>query len=203
VNALANAPLGEVLREWQGLGYDRRAKFLWQAAGMIQAKYGGEVPRSQAELIKLPGVGVNTAGAIMAYAYNHPVQFVETNIRTVYIYHFFRDERGITDAQILGKLRAMLPADNPRGFYWALMDYGTDLKQRGYKLNKLSNKYAKQSQFTGSRRQLHGQVLRILGEAQRSIDTLQVMLPDPRLPEVLEALLSEHLIQKTKDHYHL
>jgi A/G-specific adenine glycosylase len=87
IEALAAAPLADVLGAWSGLGYNRRAKFLWQAAQDIQAK--GSFPQTVDLLMQLPGIGANTAGAIAAYAFNRPVFFIETNIRTVFIHHFF------------------------------------------------------------------------------------------------------------------
>ena len=81
--ALAAASLADVLTLWSGLGYNRRAKYLHDAAKMIMAEFSGIFPTTYDELVKLPGVGPNTAGAIMTYAYNQPVVFIETNVRTV------------------------------------------------------------------------------------------------------------------------
>ena len=92
--ALAAATLADVLKLWQGLGYNRRAKFLHEAAKMIVQEFGGVFPKSEADIMRLPGVGKNTAGAIIAYAFNMPSIFVETNVRTVYIHHFFADDFG-------------------------------------------------------------------------------------------------------------
>lgn len=85
---LAKASLADVLTMWSGLGYNRRAKFLHEAAQMIENEFGGTFPDALQELVKLPGVGVNTAGAIVAYSFNQPVSFIETNVRTVYFYQF-------------------------------------------------------------------------------------------------------------------
>ena len=87
--SLTTAPLAQVLTVWQGLGYNRRAKYLQQAAQAVEERFSGQFPASQKELVSLPGVGPNTAGAILAYAFNQPAIFIETNIRTVYIHHFF------------------------------------------------------------------------------------------------------------------
>ncbi len=102
VESLGTAALGDVLRLWQGLGYNRRAKYLWLAAKQITAEGWPD------DLTKLPGVGVNTAGAIRAYAFNEPVVFIETNIRTVYIHHFFSDEQNIPDTLIRDSLSQTL-----------------------------------------------------------------------------------------------
>lgn len=92
--ALSVASLSEVLRAWQGLGYNRRAKYLWLAAKQVTAEGWPD------DLTELLGVGVNTAGAIRAYAFNELAIFIETNIRTVYIHHFFSDTQDVPDALI-------------------------------------------------------------------------------------------------------
>src|SRR5262249_55616589 len=154
------------------LGYNRRAKFLWQAAQTVVTEYGGRLPQTRAELVALPGIGPNTAGAVLAYAFSQPVAFIETNIRTVFIHHFFAGQQGIADCNILDLVTATLPPDNTREWYWALMDYGSHLKQVVGNLNTLSKHYSKQSAFAGSRRQLRGQVLRSLGIKRHTLAEL-------------------------------
>lgn len=202
--ALAEASLADVLRMWNGLGFNRRAKYLWQAAGAASKSF----PRTLAELQQLPGVGPNTAGAIMAYAYDEPVVFVETNIRTVIIHHFFADETAVSDKDIratLEKVLATQPANGltARVFYWAMMDYGAYLKRTVGNLNKASRSYSKQSAFHGSRRQVRGAVIRLLGERPYSRMELQEVLADERLDSVLKVLLDEQLIIEDKTGLHL
>ena len=72
---LAAAPQAEVIRLWQGLGYNRRALWLRAAAKMVVGDYGGKLPADPAELRKLPGIGPNTAGSIAAFAFNAPRRF--------------------------------------------------------------------------------------------------------------------------------
>ena len=86
---LAEASVAEVVAAWQGLGYNRRALWLQRLAQMVLDEHAGELPRDPAELVKLPGIGPNTAGSIAAFAYNEPTVFIETNIRRVYIDEFF------------------------------------------------------------------------------------------------------------------
>lgn len=197
--SLAAASLADVLRAWSGLGYNRRAKFLWQTAQIVTQQHRGQLPASQKELVRLPGIGVNTAGAILAYTYNQPAIFIETNIRSVFIHHFFEGELQVTDADILPLLSAMLAAEpEPRLIYWALMDYGTYLKQTVGNTARLSSGYARQSTFAGSRRQIRGQVLRTLG-ANSDAQTLSMLseeISDERLPSVLDDLVREGLITR-------
>jgi A/G-specific adenine glycosylase len=86
--ALAAASVAEVLAEWQGMGYNRRALWLKAAAGMVMGEFGGELPQDPEVLVRLPGVGPNTAESVAAFAYGWPSVFVETNIRRVFIHHF-------------------------------------------------------------------------------------------------------------------
>jgi A/G-specific adenine glycosylase len=204
VASLAAAELGDVLKLWSGLGYNRRAKFLWQAAQAVANDFGGEFPKAQAELVRLPGVGPNTAGAILAYAYDQPVVFIETNVRTVIIHHFLGDQSGIPDTAIREILEEIIPeVRSPREFYWAMMDYGTHLKKSVGNLNKSSKTYKKQSKFHGSRRQIRGAALRLLGE--RSYDRAELLraLDDDRAETVVDELIQESLIIQDKQGVHL
>lgn len=203
VGELAAAPLSKVLVAWQGLGYNRRAQFLWRAAQQIVDQFAGMVPQAAAELVRLPGIGTNTAGAIVAYAYNQPAVFIETNIRTVYIHHFFGDQTGVTDDAITELLTQTLEYDNPRQFYWALMDYGTHLKVSGVKNVQQSKHFTKQSRFEGSVRQLRGQALRLLAERPRPAAELLAELGDERSQQVLAQLVKEGLIAKAGQSYRL
>ncbi len=201
VHVLAEAELGDVLRVWQGLGYNRRAKFLWQAAQIVASLK--QFPSVAEGLTKLPGIGRNTAGAILAYAYNQPVSFVETNVRTVYIHHFFPGRTDVSDKEIIALLQQTLDQENPREFYWALMDYGSYLKASAGNLNKASRHYTKQPAFDGSRRQVRGRIIRFLGAGDLSFAALQDKIADERLADVLKDLIAEGLIRSKGDMYSL
>ena len=156
---LAEAKLSEVLKLWSGLGYNRRAKFLHEAAKIIAS--GGWKGQ------KLPGVGPYTSAAIEAFAHNKPSVFIETNIRTVFIHYFparLNLAQKVSDQEILPFIEKALKKFKmqPRDFYAALMDYGSYLKQKGIKLNSKSKHYTKQSKFEGSRRQKRAAHLRAL-----------------------------------------
>lgn len=196
--ALAAATFGEVLVQWQGLGYNRRAKFLWQAAKLISER--GDFPTSLTELLRLPGVGANTAGAIQAYVFNQPVVFIETNIRTVYIHHFLQHAEAIPDSAIRHLLEQTLDTDQPRNFYWALMDYGAWLKTNVH-TNSQSKQYVRQTKFEGSKRQIRGQVIRMLTAQPMSRAQLSTQIRDGRLNEVLHELETEDMIVKKRTKY--
>jgi A/G-specific adenine glycosylase len=204
VDDLAAAPLGDVLRAWSGLGYNRRAKFLWQTAQVVKQDGGGIFPDTVEELVRLPGIGPNTAGAILVYTYDRPAVFVETNIRTVFIHHFFDDTvAAIPDTAIKELIARTLDTENPREWYWALMDYGSHLKQSVGNLNRRSRTYARQSPFKGSKRQLRGEVLRVLGNGPHTSAALRRSITDKRLPEVLAALTEERLVRRDGQRYSL
>lgn len=80
--ALGQASLAEILIFWQGLGYNRRAKFLWKLSQQIEER-GGVWPTTEAELLELPGIGKYTARAVMSFAMGLQVGVVDTNIRRV------------------------------------------------------------------------------------------------------------------------
>jgi len=202
VRALANASLSKVLIVWQGLGYNRRAKYLHEASKKIQKDYAGKLPTSKEELTALPGIGPNTAAAILVYAHNSPEVFVETNIRSVYLHHFFQDREDITDKEIQKLVKETLQK-SPRDWYWALMDYGTFIKKTHGNPNKRSKSYARQSKFAGSTRQVRGMVLRELSKGSRSVKELQVNIQDERVTGIIQVLEKEGLITKTEELYHL
>jgi len=208
VQSLAKAELREVLQLWNGLGYNRRAKFIWQAARMVCEDHDGSFPDSLESLVNLPGIGPNTAGAIMAYAYNQPVIFIETNIRTVIIHHFYAGQTDIPDVDIRQAMEQILPRAieegiEPRQFYWSMMDYGSHLKATVGNLSRHSKHYAKQSTFEGSKRQLRGAVIRELTTGARTAEHLIQHLPDERLTNVINELLHEGMIKRIDTLYKL
>ena len=199
IDGLAQAPQAEVLNSWSGLGYNRRAKYLWETAKVITTEHKGVFPSTTEKLIALPGIGHNTAAAILAYAYNQPVVFIETNIRTVFIYHFFPGQDMVSDTEITPLVTTALDSDHPREWYWALMDYGVHIKSTAGNAARNSKHYKKQSPFKGSRREIRGKILRILSQGPASLQKLSTDIADDRLPEVVIDLLSEGLIHRTDD----
>jgi A/G-specific adenine glycosylase len=153
VTKLANASQIEILKQWKGLGYNSRAIRMKKAAQVIISNYKGKFPTEYEELQKLPGIGPYTAGAISAFVNNQPVAIIETNIRRVFIHHFFQDDTDVRDEDILELVKETLDKKNPREWYWALMDYGSflgrtlNIKGKKYNPNTQSKHYTKQSKF--------------------------------------------------------
>ncbi|HSW74500.1 MAG TPA: hypothetical protein VLG16_01375 [Candidatus Saccharimonadales bacterium] len=209
IESLAQASLSEVLQLWSGLGYNRRAKFLWQSAVAVHTRCNGQFPYEYKSLLGLPGVGPNTAGAILVYAYNVPVAFTETNVRSVFIHHCFSDSQEVSDkalqplieTAVLRATQSGNPNHTPRTWYWALMDYGSYLKKTLPNPSRRSKSYKRQTTFQGSLRQVRGQVLKLLTNGQQSYGALQQVIADDRLAEVLQALTHEELIKQNGSSY--
>jgi A/G-specific adenine glycosylase len=164
----------DVLREWSGLGYNRRGRYIKNCADIIEKNYGGKVPETPDVLITLPGIGPYTSGAIACFAYNYPSVFIETNIRAVMLHFFFHDRKDVNDREIFPVLKSSLDLENPRKWYWALMDYGASLKKITTNPNRRSAHYTRQSPFEGSFRQLRGVVIKTLvSQGPGSVDELK------------------------------
>jgi len=160
---LAKASLAEVLTEWSGLGYNRRAKLLRECAKVIVEHYGGAVPRDRDALVTLPGIGPYTAGAIRAFAFDEKEVFIETNIRAALIHHFFPTSKKVDDKKLLPLLSECLTqVPSAREWYSALMDYGSYLKKTNPNPSRRSRHHTRQSRFEGSLRQFRGIILRRL-----------------------------------------
>jgi len=199
IECVARASLRDILRAWQGLGYNRRALALKRAAEMVVADYDGRIPSSIDSLEALPGVGTVTAHAVCAFAFNEPTVFVETNIRGVFIYHFFRNSNDVGDGEILPLVAQTLDPESPRKWYYALMDYGVVLKKRHASPGRRSAHYHRQSRFEGSNRQMRGMILRVLVRKHRISEGVLVKTIPFRAGAVrrnLEQLEKEGLIAR-------
>src|SRR3989338_5009090 len=205
---LAEAPLSAVLRMWRGLGYNRRAKYLKAAAEVIVRGYGGRVPKAAIVLRKIPGVGPYTASAVRIFAFNEPDVLIETNVRTVYIHHFFvdadvrrwnADERGyVRDADILLLDKQVAEGQDPRTWHWALMDYGVHIKKLHGNPARRSAQYTRQSQFEGSLRQVRGDILRRLMKGEPPSPRLRRAEEGEKWEKALAGLEKDGLIKNEK-----
>ena len=155
--ALARAPLTDVLRLWSGLGYNRRAKYLWEAAKRWPKIHRGE---TSVDFESLPGVGPYTASAVRVFAYNEPHVLIETNIRTVFLHHLFPKSKKVPDSKLVPYIVLLLKGQRPRKWYAALMDYGSYLKKLHPNPSRRSAGHNKQSKFKGSDREIRGAILR-------------------------------------------
>lgn len=199
VRVLASAPLKDVLGAWQGLGYNRRAKMLHEAAKVVVSEHRGKMPQDAATLRTLPGIGPYTASAVAAFSNNSDQILIETNIRTVITHHFFPQENVVSDSEILLILEQVYPRGRAREWYAALMDYGTYLKRSGIRINNRAKGYTKQSTFKGSLREVRGAILRVLLKEEKTKSALLTLLGTDRkeqLETALAALIQEGVVAK-------
>lgn len=204
LRTLASAPLEKVLSAWQGLGYNRRAVNLKCCAQEVVESFGGELPSDPDQLIRLPGIGAYTARAVAAFAFNTPLPFIETNIRSVYIHHFFEDQIGINDRQIMPLIDQTLDRANPREWYYALMDYGSNLKRLHGNPSRRSTHHTRQSPFRGSNRELRSNILKAVlerpGINRETIENI-VEMKGGAVEKNLERLAAEGFIVARGDGY--
>jgi A/G-specific adenine glycosylase len=195
--ALANAELKNVLFLWQGLGYNRRARNLRETARIIVADWQSKLPDLYEDLITLPGIGDYTARALQAFVYKKAVPVIDTNIRRVYLFTFFSGQENVQDKELIPYIEKSIDRDDPKEWYYALMDYGSFLGKAEKGINKISKHYSKQSRFEGSNRQIRGEIIRQL-LAGDELDAKQISAKSgyeyKRVMLCLDSLVSEKMI---------
>ncbi|OGH74088.1 MAG: hypothetical protein A3C90_02260 [Candidatus Magasanikbacteria bacterium RIFCSPHIGHO2_02_FULL_51_14] len=195
VEKLARAKTSSVIKEWAGLGYNRRALYLQRAAQKVMLDYGGEFPRLKHELKKLPGVGEYTARAILCFAFGEPVAMLDTNHRKVYRHVFFRGKE-MSDVELLkraDRLVAQLPQTTVYDWNQALMDYGATLK-----IQETRYKKQKRIPFKQTDRYYRGRIVDLLREndavPRRHIEQRFDDIPRVRLHRIIGQLKKDQLI---------
>lgn len=217
LESLARAADKKLLKVWTGLGYWRRAKYLKETARKIHKDNHMINQKDPNALAKLPGIGPYTARALACFAFGSKEAFLDTNIRRVYLHFFFKKKKNVSDKEILKiaqKALDTLPRGiTPQEWHYALFDYGA-LVLKDKRINKRSRHYAEQSKFKGSFRSFRTKAVRFLlaQPKQRTSHThletfLNKELEDQNAPygakEIIEALLKDKLIKKSKTHYSL
>lgn len=167
VDALAMAGNADVLELWQGLGYNRRALLLKRAAEVCAREHQGRLPETYEELLSLPGVGPATAAGVCNFALRANAPYLETNVRSVFLHELFPREEGVSDKRLLPFVEDCAATEEPRGWNYALLDYGAQLKAQTVNPSRRSAAYARQSPFVGSNRQKRAALLRcVLGHPE-------------------------------------
>ena len=206
IKDLAGASMADVLAEWNGLGYNRRGYFLKRSAEMIVHYYDGRVPGVPQNLLPLPGIGAYMAGAIACFAYNYPSVFIETNIRSAVLHNFFVGQYNVKDKDIMPILDMAMDRKNPRKWYYALMDYGADIKKKNVNPDRRSAHYKQQSPFKGSFRQARGKILKtLITTGSGNVEEL-CMMTSIEMDQLCKALLilkKESLIYETGGIYRI
>ena len=213
LNSLAKTSDKKHLYVWAGLGYWKRALSLKKTAQIIQKEYKGKFPKEPSLLIKLPGVGPYTAGAVACFAFLNKDAFLDTNIRRVYLYFFFPKQKNVPDKEVLKIVQKTIWEKNPREWYYALLDYGS-IVLKGKKINRQSKHYTKQSKFEGSFRSFRTKTIRFLlsqpqGKATKKrvesflTHELQKRKSSYSIDDITKALLKNNLIKKSQRSYFL
>ena len=221
----AGAALGEVLSEWQGLGYPRRARNLWLAAQLCVADHDGHLPDTLEGLLELPGVGPYTARAVLAFAHEDDVGVVDTNIARILAR---RSGRRLTPAVAQAAADALVPEG--RSWLWnqVLMDLGATRcrseprcagcpigcawRDAGFPdpdpATGSAGVSTAQARFEGSARQARGRLLRALHRGPVGGARLAEVLgwsdhPDRDAVAVAESLVADGLARRVGSRYHL
>lgn len=222
--ACAAAPLGEVLRRWQGLGYPRRCRNLHAAAREVVAHHGGEVPGTLAGLLALPGVGPYTARAVLAFADGAPVGVVDVNVARV----LARTSGMAGGARALqARADALVPPDHAWEWNQAVMELGARVctaraprcgecpvaracawRGRGPDPARASAHASRpQGRWEGSDRQARGRLMRALaGGPVRAGDLATAMglgRARVRARRLADALVDEGLARRARGRYEL
>jgi A/G-specific adenine glycosylase len=204
IDALAAASLTDVLEHWQGMGYNRRAVALKKTADICAATFDGKVPRNYDQLLALPGVGPSTAAGVCIFSWGEQRVYLETNVRTVYLHHLFANRDLVSDKEIIPLVEATCDSNDPRMWYYALLDYGSYLKKMVPNPSRRSKHHARQSAYEGSVRQKRATLLReLLGMPGATTERLVAALnsyevscgrdavPFDEVVKILDALVAE------------
>lgn len=204
VSHLAQASLRDILLAWQGLGYNRRAKSLQALAQRVVQDFDGRLPAHRKTLESLPGIGAATAGAVLAFAYEEPVVFLETNIRRVFLHFFYPEAERVSDKELMPLAFLTLDYSRVRQWYYALMDYGAMLKKIVPNPNRRSAHYSRQSLFRGSDREIRSKIVQLL--LHKPVMPEATILATiggeaDRVQKILHQLVQENFLIRQADSY--
>ena len=218
VRALAAAARRDVVRQWGGLGYNRRAVRLSEAARVVVRDHGGRVPRDPAALRELPGVGPYTAAAVASIGVGDPVAVVDTNVRRVVArVHLGIDGHDAPARQVAALADAWLDRDDPVTWNQALMDLGREVCRpkprcdvcplarvcRFRRAGSIAGRGPKrQGPFEGSTRQVRGAVVRVLRShpsLTRTHLSAETGFTRQRIDDAIGTLVADGLVQEGTD----
>jgi A/G-specific adenine glycosylase len=223
----AAAPLGDVLRLWQGLGYPRRARNLWAAATVMVDRHDGRVPASLDDLLSLPGIGAYTARAVLAFAFEADVAVVDTNIARIFARVV---GNRLTPSEVQRAADTALEVGESWTWNQALMDLGaTVCTARSPRCEECPLAHlcrwrlsgapdpdpaqgsagvsGRQARFDGSDRQARGRLVKALGLAPvrrgSAAPTMGLEAQPDRAERLVAALIAEGLVVETGAVLHL
>jgi A/G-specific adenine glycosylase len=222
--ACADAPQSEVLRQWSGLGYPRRARNLHRAALAMRDHHDGNVPRTLAELLELPGVGNYTAHAVASFAFAAPVGVLDTNSGRVLARCVVG--RRLTTSEAQAQINALVDPRHSARFNQAVLDLGAQfcrsvplcencpVRQHCHwqavggedPATKSAGVSRSQSPFAGSDRQVRGRLLKELISGTKNTSALLSSLRDidaERIERLLRSLVADGLVSQRGRKYTL
>ncbi len=189
------------------MGYNRRAVSLKRAAEEVAERYAAQLPADEAALRALPGIGPATAAGVLAFAFEQPSVYLETNVRAVFLHEMFADAVGVRDSEIAPLVGAAVAdavaaGTSPRAWYYALLDYGAWLKRTVPNPSRRSAHHARQSPFEGSQRQKRAALLRAVmraGAAPTDVLAAEIGIEPALADELLRALAAEGFLAAEND----
>lgn len=205
ITSLAHASTRDVLLQWSGLGYNRRALYLHKFAKEIIEKFAGVIPQNEKVLRTLPGIGEYTVRALLCFAFDKQVAVVDTNVRKVILVKFISErEEALTDSgkkvskkEIDEIAQLLLPQGKAYDWNQALMDYASQ------ELKAQKSTIPKQSKFHDSDRYYRGQILKeLLKNTTYSKKDLQNLFADiqtmttKRFEKILSSLVKDGLVSE-------
>jgi len=205
--ALAGAPASEVIREWRGLGYNRRALNLHRLATIIVDEHDGTLPTDAKRLRELPGIGPYTASAVQSFARDEAAAVADTNIGRVVARWVAgaASQRELSAAALRNACEGLLPAAGVRDHNLALMDLGAMIcrarqplcgecpmarhcawRAAGFPAGEIAAK--RSPKFEGTARFARGRIIDRLRESPTTVTELEAMLPEAHRPKVASYL---------------
>lgn len=199
IEDLSNADTKKLLQVWSGLGYNRRALWLKEAASQISEM--DEFPSEAKDLRKLKGIGPYTSRSILIFAFNRDLAAVDTNIRRVFIAAGFATEK-MSKKEIQEIADQLLLNGRASDWHNALMDYGSKVLTAA---STGITPRTTQSKFAGSTRQLRGKIVRLLTQSQTisEKDLLSRLELDDsqqnQLRCILDQLIKEEMVERINE----
>lgn len=220
--SLANASPADAIRQWDRLGYPNRALRLRQTAQRIVEEHGGQLPRDEAELRKLPGIGEYTAAAILAFAYEQRSVVLDTNVRRVItrVWHGRERQPATLGSEERTFAEGLVPSTAKAAARWsaAVMEFGAVIctakkpqcshciiknecawRLAGFPASEI---HTRKQQFHGTDRQVRGIIMQALKTATKSLamsDLELVWQDSQQVHRALDSLVSDELVEVTKN----
>ena len=200
IKELAEASVSSVLKIWSGLGYNRRALWLQEAANQIVRL--NEFPKTPEELQKLKGIGPYTSRSILIFTFNYDIATVDTNIRRILIAENFA-KVNTKEKELFIIAQKLLPKGKARDWHNALMDYGALVltsAKTGIKPKTTISSSSKEN------RRFRGIIVKYLTrttKAKKEKIVKNCNIPNEKIDDILVGLIADGLVKKIRKYYTL